>query len=166
MSQDALSAPDVTAFARRELEAIADPVVREALSQRLVDPELHLRDWEYGAPGERYPCWTVAKDLPSDCALVYSLHGHGPGNPWGLVALSNAWFGMDSGWFLRLEDAFVESSMGGALCIWDVISPDGTALLSSVCIDEAFAYRDAVDAPLTRPIHHVLYRSRLPGGVP
>lgn len=161
-----IAASDITSLAQREIEAIADPVVRAALARRLIAPELHLREWDYGAPGERYPCWTVAKDLRSDCGVVFSLYGHGPGHPWGLVSLSNAWFGMDSGWFLRLEDAFVGSSMGGELCIWDVVSPDGTVLLRSVSIDEAFAYRDAIEASLDRRVHHVRYRSRLPGGVP
>jgi hypothetical protein len=161
-----ISAAEITSLARHEVESIADPTVRDALSQRLIEPELHLRAWDYGAPGERYPCWTVAKDPPSDSAIVYSVHGHGPSNPWGLVALSDPWFGMDSGWFLRLEDAFLESGIASALPIWDVVAPDGTAVLNSLSHDEAFARRDALDASLARPIHHVLYRGRLPGGIP
>jgi hypothetical protein len=161
-----IAAAEITSLARREVESIVDLTVREALSQRLIEPELHLRDWDYGAQGERYPCWTVAKDPPSDSAIVYSMHGHGPSNPWGLVALSNSWFGMDSGWFLRLEDAFLESSMTSALRIWDVVAPDGTVVLNSVSHDEAFAHRAAIDASLAKPIHHVLYRGRPSGGIP
>lgn len=82
---------------------------RAKLLGYLIPPEQHLRDWEYGASGERYPCWTVAKDLVTDAAIVYSVHGHGASSPWGLVFLSDLCFGMDSGWFLRLEEAFVDS---------------------------------------------------------
>ena len=160
------SAAEVASLVRRELEAIVDPVVRNALELRLAPPELHVRDWDYGGPGERYPCWTVASDPSTDTAIVYSVFGFGPACPWGLVSLSNLWFGMDSGWFTRLEDAFVDSHMGSPLPIWDLVAPDGVVVLRSVSLDEAFAKRDQIDAGLDKPVHHVLYRSRLPGGVP
>lgn len=161
-----ISAAEVASFAQRELETIADLTVREALAKRLREPHHHVRDWEYGASGERFPCWTLAEDPHSDSAIVYSINGHGPHHPWGLVALSNSWFGMDSGWFLRLEDAFVESSMASTLPIWDVVAPDGNAILTSMSMHEAYARRDEIDASLSKPIHHVLYRGRLPEGIP
>jgi hypothetical protein len=45
---------------------------------------------------------------------------------------------MDSGWFSRLEDAFVDSHMAAPLRIWDLVAPDG----------------------------RVVYRSREPDGIP
>lgn len=133
---------------------------------RRQSPEQHERNWDYGKAGEKYPCWTVLNDEGFDTAVVYSEHGHGPGNPWGLVSLSDPWFGMDSGWFLRLEDAFVDSHMASSLPIWDLVSPDGTIVASSLSLDEAFARRDQVEKVPDKPTHHVLYRSRPPDGIP
>jgi hypothetical protein len=162
-----VSAADVLSFGRSELATIADASVRDALLHLMIEPELHVRDWDYGAPGEQYPCWTVVKDTPSNFAIVYSAHGHGPGTPWGLVALSDRWFGMDCGWFLRLEDAFVNPHMASCLPIWDIVSSDrATVVFSSLSLDEAFARRDAMDAALEKPLHLVLYRSRLSSGTP
>ena len=161
-----LDAEEVVSLVRNEIETIVDPVVREALSSRVLEPRSYPRDWDYGAPGERYPCWTIVEDATSDTAIVYSVHGHGPGSPWGLVSISNLWFGMDAGWHLRLEDAFVESHIGSALRIWDLVSPNGTVVLSSSTLDEVFAERAKIDAGLAKPVHHARYRSGLPGGVP
>jgi hypothetical protein len=161
-----LDAADIVSLVRREIETIVDPVVRDALTSRVLEPRSHLREWDYGDPGERYPCWTIVEDATSDTAIVYSAFGHGPRDPWGLVAMSALWFGMDGGWYARLEDAFVESHMARALRIWDVVAPSGAVLLSSLSLHEAFAERDRIDAGLVKPVHHVLYRSRSPDGVP
>ena len=157
---------DVNALLERELELLRDAVVREALARRLIVPEYHLRAWDYGAVDERYPCWTVAKDASSDSAIVFSEHGHGPHSPWGLVSMSQLWFGMDSGWFLRLEDAFVDSAMSSDLPIWNVVAPDGIIVQSSLCFDEAFELRDRLDRAERRYLHHVVYRKLTPPGVP
>ncbi|MDF3065357.1 MAG: hypothetical protein K0R38_958 [Polyangiaceae bacterium] len=162
----AISANDVSDLARAEVARILDPVVRGALASRLIAPEIHLRDWDYGSPGEQYPCWTVLTDPFSDAAIVYSRHGHGPGNPWGLATLSDRWFGVDSGWFLRLEDAFVESCLAEPLLIWNVIAPDGRVVHRSLPMKEALARREALDAEFAETTHHVVYRSLPSGGVP
>jgi hypothetical protein len=160
------SPADVTELVRRELALVRDDVVRDALLAQLLQPEVHLRNWDYGAAEERYPCWTVAKDPACDLAIVYSEHGHGPGSPWGLVSLSNLWFGMDAGWFLHLEDAFVDSSMAADLEIWNVVDPQGAVVHASLPFDEAFRRRDQLDASRVRPVHRVVYRNAKPGGVP
>jgi hypothetical protein len=156
----------VQALLEQELELLHDAVVREALARRLIVPEYHLRAWDYGAVDEQYPCWTIAKDASSDSALVFSEHGHGPHSPWGLVSTSHLWFGMDSGWFLRLEDAFVDSAMSSDLPIWNIVAPDGTIVQSSLRFDEAFELRDRLDVTKPRPVHHVVYRNLPPVGVP
>jgi hypothetical protein len=75
----------------------------------LVAPHYHQRDWDYGQQGERYPCWTVAEHPASKTAIVFSDYGFGPRMPWGLVWMTDTWFGMDSGWFETLEAAFRDS---------------------------------------------------------
>jgi hypothetical protein len=100
---------DVRERVEAELASIQDDVVREGLRSFLVEPELHVREWDYGRPGTVFECWYVAKAPATGFALVYSDHGFGPGNPWGIVRTSDRAIGMDAGWFLRLEDAFVDS---------------------------------------------------------
>jgi hypothetical protein len=73
---------------------------------------------------------------------------------------------MDCGWYSRLEDAFVESHIASELPIWDLVSPDGSLVAGSISSDEAFSRRDLIDVGLVKPRHHVLYRSRLPDGIP
>lgn len=164
------TAADVAAHVARELSAIADADVREALRSRTGPPEEHVRGWEWGAPGEAYPCWTVVADPQTDTAIVYSEHGFGPSDPWGLVFISRPWYGMDSAWFMRLEDAFVESFMGAGLAIWDVVVEDepGTfrRLAASLTMDEAFAMRDDLAARDPGVRYHVVYRSLPEAGVP
>lgn len=161
-----LTGEDVALLVRDELRRIRDNTVREALAGLIAKPELHLRNWDYGPPGERFPCWTIVADPASDTALVFSAFGFGPSCPWGLVILSGSGFGMDPGWYSRLEDAFVESHMASPLPIWDLVSPNGQVLSTSISLNEAFARRDVFDAGLAKPRHHVRYRSRLPDGIP
>jgi hypothetical protein len=166
----AKSSEDVAALVADQLATIRDVVVRDALESRLRTPSRHLRGWDYGANDEQYECWTVAVDAESDSALVYSDHGFGPVHPWGLVSASEPWFGMDSGWFLRLEDAFVDSSMGADLPVWNVVAGGraGThrILASSLIMKEAFRKRDEAAAADAGGRYHVVYRSSLPDGVP
>lgn len=166
----ATTSEEVAALAVGQLRMIRDAVVRDALESHLQTPLRHLRDWDYGAEGEQYECWTVAVDAESDTALVYSEHGFGPGSPWGLVSASELRFGMDSGWFLRLEDAFVDSSMGADLPIWNVVAerPDGPTgtLVSSLTMEAAFRKRDEAAAADPGGRYHVIYRSRPSEGVP
>jgi hypothetical protein len=164
------SPEEVAALVGREVAAIEDLEVREALERFLVLPQRHMRNWDYGAAGEQYACWTVALDERSDTALLYSEHGHGPGSPWGLVRASGElWFGMDCGWFLRLEDAFVDSSVGSDLPIWNVVErAEGQArrvVLASVPLEEAYAKRDELAQGERDRRWWVEYRSR-PDGIP
>jgi hypothetical protein len=158
------SAEDVAAHVERELAMIEDAVVRETLRSRIITPERHLRNWDYGAPGEQYPCWTVAADPESDSAIVYSEHGFGPSDPWGLVFITKPWFGMDCGWFARLEDAFVDSFFSADLPIWDVVAEGGgvetAPLAASLTSDEASSRRDELAARDPETRYHVVYRSQ------
>jgi len=161
---------EITELVERELAMILDVTVVENLRARISVPQRHLRNWDYGSEGEQFPCWTVVADSATDTAIVYSEHGFGPRSPWGLVSLSAPWFGMDSGWFLRLEDAFVDSFMGADLPIWNVIerSNEGTSRVatSSVVLDDAFRIRDALNASEGDLSYAIAYRGRDDEGVP
>lgn len=164
------SAADVAALVARELAAIADVAVREGLRSRLTYPTADPRDWDYGSAGEQYPCWIVAAQVGIDTAIVYSEHGFGPSDPWGIVSTSSTWFGMDSAWFLRLEDAFVQSSLARDLPIWDVVAetdtPAARVLASSLLFDEAFSRRDELAGQNPQLRCHVRYRSQPAEGIP
>jgi hypothetical protein len=76
---------------------------------------------------------------------------------------------MDSGWFLRLEDALVDSVIGSELPIWNVVErvegKGPRVVLASVPLEEAFANRDALtqrDPDRWLAVH---YRTR-PDGIP
>jgi hypothetical protein len=164
------SPEEVAVLVQRELAAIEDSEVRNALRRFLVPPLRHLRNWDYGAGGEQYPCWTVALDRDLDIALLYSEHGHGPSDPWGMVCASGKpWFGMDSGWFLRFEDAFIESALGNDLPIWNVVErvedQARRVVLASVPRAEAYAKRDELVQGEDDHRWWVEYRSR-PDGIP
>ena len=100
---------EIQQLVEAELLRIHDTRVRDALQALLVSPRCHQRDWDYGQEGERYSCWTVAEHPASETAIVFSDYGFGPSMPWGLVWMKDTWFGMDSGWFETLEEAFRDS---------------------------------------------------------
>ena len=102
-----------------ELDQISNPVLKEALSAFLVEPVLQSRKWDYSVTGEMLPCWIVADFKKGNMGLAYSSRGHGErGDCWGIVLLSDNRFGRDDSWFLRLEDAFINSGF------WDGPLPE------------------------------------------
>jgi hypothetical protein len=105
----------------RELDAISDPAVRDLVYRLRVEPYPVERDWDYGAPDERYVCWTVLEHQPSNTGVAYCDAGFGPVHAWGLVFLSGPHMniGMDSAWFATLEGAVRESMA------WDGPNPSG-----------------------------------------
>lgn len=130
----------------KELLLIKDPIVKSGLESILVEPTIHLRDWDYGVKGEQFECWTIAVDILCDTSIVYSDFGFGPKRPWGLVLTSKPWIGMDSGWFDNLKDCFLESCFAGNLPIWCVEKrTDSGALIiveKDLTIVNAFKIRD------------------------
>lgn len=102
-----------------QLGQISDPALKEALSAFLVEPILQSRKWDYSVTEEMLPCWIVADFKNRDMGLAYSEYGHGArGDRWGIVLLSDNRFGRDDSWFLRLEDAFINSGF------WDGPLPE------------------------------------------
>lgn len=94
-----------------EMAAIADPIVVRIIRQLLVQPRCELREWEYGSPGQSFPCWIVLEHPPSNTCIAYCEHGFGPVAPWGMLFTTGRHLsmGMDSNWFSFFEDAFRES---------------------------------------------------------
>src|SRR5260221_7478632 len=86
------------------------------------------RGWDYGAPGESYPCWLLLAHRPSNTAIAYCEFGFGPATPWGLLFLEGTQhmsMGMDSGWFDCFLDAYFDSKASAELPIWRVFRHHG-----------------------------------------
>jgi hypothetical protein len=115
------SAEEVATLVEREVEGITDSELVRTIRELLVAPYPVERDWDYGAPGEHFTCWTVLEHRPSNTAIAYCLKGFGPSYPWGLVFLSGPRMsiGMDCGWFASLECATRDSMA------WDSPNPQG-----------------------------------------
>jgi hypothetical protein len=111
----------VKELVEREMAVISDPALLDLIRRLSVEPSRVVRDWDYGASGERHVCWTVLEHPPSNTGVAYCDAGFGPDSPWGLVSLSGRHMniGMDSGWFATLEAAVRDSPA------WDGPNPLG-----------------------------------------
>src|SRR5689334_14348041 len=110
----ALDPQQVAARVEDALRAFSEPRVAAALTRLLIPPRACLLDWDYGHPhrefpAPRYPAFIVAEFPESGTGIAYSEYGFGPGCPWGLIFLDRLGYGMDCGWYVKLEDAFRES---------------------------------------------------------
>ena len=96
----------------KALSLIDDASLRDCLAPLMVPPRCEMREWDYGASGERFACWVVLEHQASNTCIAYCEHGFGPADPWGLPPLSDPQpiIGPDSAWFSRLEDAFRQSA--------------------------------------------------------
>jgi hypothetical protein len=90
-----------------EVAAITDPDLRGSVLALLTEPVLMSCAWDYGLPGESYPCWKVAEDQSRGVGIVRCEQGFGPRTPWGLVWLQEPTptMGQDSGWFATFREA-------------------------------------------------------------
>src|SRR5215472_3843808 len=97
----ALSASDVLALVEAQLSRVTDPKAVALIRSLLVPPRCEYRPWDYGAPGEKYPCWIVAEHTPSGTGIAYCERGFGPRCPWGLLWISGEHLsmGMDCSWY-------------------------------------------------------------------
>jgi hypothetical protein len=95
-----------------EVEQIREPEVSRVSRSFLVFPRVELREWDYGDPGQVFPCWIVWEHAPSKTAIAYCEHGFGPNRPWGLLSTSpRASLGTDSQWYEHFECAVRESKL-------------------------------------------------------
>ena len=107
----------------RELQNLSDVRVLSHIRGFLVEPNAFLLHWDYGVPGQQFPCWVVLADPKSNGAIAYCEYGWR--NPWGLIWLPtderrHSSMGMGSGWFPTFLDAYFESSEAIDLPIWRV----------------------------------------------
>ena len=103
---------DVKELVQSELAQINNRPLKEGLQTLLVTPTLQMRKWDYSPTNEVLACWIVVDFRERDMGLAYSELGHGArGDHWGIVLLSANNFGRDDSWFIRLEDAFINSGV-------------------------------------------------------
>jgi len=125
-----IDAKILTQLIDREVASLTDVRVVTHIRGMLLEPCVVLLDWDYGEPGQQYPCWMVVNDAKSGGEIVYCEHGFGPRCPWGLVCSSTngRHMGMDSGWFTTFLDVFFDSFACIELPIWRVfkVEADGT----------------------------------------
>jgi len=114
------TAAQVDTLFERELRRVIQPGLVALIERLRVSTRCEERLWDYGAEGQTYPCWIVLEHAASDTAIAYCSSGFGPGSPWGLLFLTRyPNMGMDSQWFVSLEDAVRESMA------WDAENPPG-----------------------------------------
>ena len=117
----------IASLVETELAGLNDARVRAHIQSLLVPPTPILRDWDYGTPGEAYPCWAVLNHVASNSGIAYCEYGFGPRSPWGLVKLSGTShmsIGMDSGWFVSFLEAYFDSFAATELPIWRVFQQE------------------------------------------
>lgn len=107
----ALTASEVSALVEVQLARVSDPQAVALIRRLLVTPRCEQRPWDYGAPGDEYPCWIVLEHAPSGTGVAYCEQGFGPSFPWGLLWISDEHLsmGMDCGWHDSLDGAVRES---------------------------------------------------------
>jgi len=105
------TADDIGPIIEREIAKISEQDLIALIRKLAVPLRCEQRGWDYGKPNEEYPCWIFAEHPESNTAFAYTEYGFGPSSPWGLLSINGRYMsmGMDSGWFVSLEDLFRES---------------------------------------------------------
>jgi hypothetical protein len=119
----AASASSITDLLERELSDLGDPLVVKHIRGLLVTPRVEMRGWDYGEPGQEFPCWIVLEHATSNTGIAYTEHGFGPSFPWGLLFLrgtEHMSMGMDSGWYDYFVETYFESRASSEIPIWRV----------------------------------------------
>lgn len=118
------SAAEVAAALDADLHNLRDPRVRASIEAfRVPMPNPIRLAWDYGEPGETFDGWLVFDDPGQRMGIVYCEKGFGPTSPWGLITTGDTCpsMGMDSGWFRRFIEAYLESFSATDLPIWRVV---------------------------------------------
>ncbi len=103
-----------------EIERISRAGLRALVQSLRVPLHVEYRPWDYGREGQVYPCWIAFAHQPSNTAIAFCSEGFGPAYPWGLLFLTGPRnMGMDSQWFVSVEDALRGSPA------WTGVNPPG-----------------------------------------
>lgn len=144
---------DLRSLIEAELAELSDARVLAYVRGLLVEPRVELRDWDYGSPGQQYPCWIVLEDAPTDTAVAYCESGFGPKAPWGLFGLNGEpgqpkpSMGMDSAWMTSFLDVFFDSMAATKLPIWRVQVHGASVFVSDeMSWQDAWRERDRLQA--------------------
>lgn len=128
----AINAQILKSLIQSELSQVSDQRILARIRELLVEPEIVLRNWDYGKPGQKYPCWTVLKDDTSETGTCYCEFGFGPRCRWGLVWLDDEHMSMDCDWFPSFLDAFFDSFASTDLPIWRVFKKDSSGVRQAI----------------------------------
>ena len=130
----------------QELKNLLDVRVTAHIQLCWLSPA-ELRDWDYGEPGEQYPCWITLADNGSNIAIAYCESGFGPRNPWGLLWLESREYvsmGMDSAWHSTFLDAYFNSLAATKLPIWRVFKKEATGVWEPVSHEDSGRQRGSL----------------------
>jgi hypothetical protein len=112
----------------RELAGVPDERIVRHIRAHLVEPTPELRDWDYGEPGQQYPCWIVFRHATSNTGIAYCENGFGPRCPWGLLWIGGEGkplsIGQDSAWYTNFIETYFNSFAISELPIWRVFKKD------------------------------------------
>jgi hypothetical protein len=118
------TAAAVAAALDEDLARLRDPRVLASIQAfRLATPTPIRLAWDYGEPDQKFDGWLVFDDPGQGTGIAYCDQGFGPKSPWGLISTREACpsMGMDSGWFSRFMDAYLDSFSATDLPIWRVV---------------------------------------------
>jgi hypothetical protein len=112
----------------RELADLPNERIVRHIRALLVEPVPELRDWDYGEPGQQYPCWIVFRHTASNTGIAFCEQGFGPRCPWGLLRIGGEGkprsIGQDCGWYPNFLETYFNSFAVCELPIWRVFAKD------------------------------------------
>jgi hypothetical protein len=76
---------DADNLVESQINAITQTDLVTLIRSLRVPARCENRPWDYGKPGETYPCWIVLEHQASNTAVAYCAEGFGPTYPWGLL---------------------------------------------------------------------------------
>lgn len=105
-----LNSAKVQALVESELARIKDARLLQEIRSLLISPRCEHRGWDYGSPGQTFPCWFVLESRTVAVGIAYCDQGFGPTHPWGLMFLTGprTSMGMETSWHRSFEEAYLD----------------------------------------------------------